>query len=199
MKKFLASALALPVAGIVLAACSSGSSTAPTTAAASTAVTASSDCDAYVKANPTAMVTTTADYVMVANMGASESMYTPEQAASMHPKSGEIMVSGQMDNGINPMSMGAGTSMAYLEVHVCSKATGKAVTDMMPTTTIQGMGSSAMTDSVAVAEMQGLDRNPADTHYENNITVTPGGQYKVVVTMDGQTSTFTITAPMMSK
>jgi hypothetical protein len=199
MNRLLASALAIPVAGIALAACSSGSSTTPTTSAGSTKFSASSECQAYVKANPSAQVTTTADYVMVAGMGASEAMYTPEHAASTHPKSGEIMVSGQMGDGGNSMSMGAGSSMAHLEVHVCSRATGKAVTDMMPSMTIHSSGSGAMATSVAVAEMQGLDRNPADTHYGNNVTITPGDQYKVVVTMNGQTAGLTLTAPMMSK
>jgi hypothetical protein len=43
--------------------------------------------------------------------------------------------------------------------------------------------------------MQGLDRNPADTHYGNNVTVVPGDRYEVRTIVGGQTGRFQFTAP----
>jgi hypothetical protein len=199
MKRFLAPTLTAALAGITFAACSSGSSTAQTTGHSASKFSASSECQAYAKANPSAQVTTTADYVVVAGMGASEAMYTSEQATSMHPKSGEIMVSGQMDNGNNSMAMGSGTTMNHVEAHICSKGAGKVITGVMPTMSLQGTGPGVMATSIPVAEMQGLDRNPADTHYGNNVTITPGSRYHLIVTLNGQSGTVTMTAPGMSK
>lgn len=109
------------------------------------------------------------------------------------------MVAGQMDNGSNSMAMGSGSSMNHVEVHICSKVTGKAVAGAMPSMTLQGMDSGAMTTSIPVAEMQGLDRMPADTHYGNNVSMTAGGRYRLTVTINGQSGEFAITAPAMSQ
>ncbi len=198
MKRFLNPALPAALAGITLAACSNGSLTVKNGSSWSK-VLASSECQAFAKANPSAQVTTTADYVVVAGMGASEAMYTPEQAASMHPKSGEIMMAGQMDNGNNAMAMGSGTTMSHVEAHICSKTTGKVLTGMMPTMSLRGTGPEAMAASIPVAEMQGLDMNPADTHYGNNVTITPGSRYRLTVNLNGQSGAVTMTAPGMSK
>jgi hypothetical protein len=136
-------------------------------------------------------VTTTTDYVIVAGMGTSEAMYTPAQAAASHPMAGEIMISGTMDN---EMAMGSGTAMNHVEAHICSKATGNVMADIMPTMSLEGMGSGTMPVQVPIARMQGLDRNPADTHYGNNVSVTSGSRYHLVITVNGQTSTLTVKA-----
>ena len=110
------------------------STTAPSTTSQPPYIfAAKGPCQSYAQANPTAQVATTADYVIVANMGPSESMYTPAQAASSHPMSGEIMVSGTMDSG---MPMGSGT-VDHIEAHICSKSTGNVMTDIMPTMHLQ--------------------------------------------------------------
>ena len=199
MKRLLASVLTTLVTGITLAACSSGSTSTPTTARTGTAVLTSSDCRAWLKANPTARTTQTTDYEMVAGVGASEAMYTPDQATATHPSSGEIMVAGQMDNGSNSMAMGSGSSMNHVEVHICSKTTGKAVSGAMPSMSLQGTDSGAMTTSIPVAEMQGLSRMTADTHYGNNVSMTAGGHYRLTVTINGQSGTINVTAPTMSQ
>jgi hypothetical protein len=49
--------------------------------------------------------------------------------------------------------------------------------------------------SMPVAEMQGLDRNPADTHFGNNVTVVLGDRYEVRTVVEGQTGRFQFTAP----
>lgn len=191
MRRILAIISAATLAGLSFSACSSGSSTSTTIGHSAYKFTSAGPCQAYAKANPTAQVTTTADYVIVANMGASESMYTPAQAASSHPMSGEIMVSGTMDNG---MAMGSGTSMRHIEAHICSKSTGSVMTSIMPTMRLEATGSGAMATSVPIAKMQGLDMNAADTHFGNNVNITPGSRYHLIVMVSGQTATVALKA-----
>jgi hypothetical protein len=199
MKRLPVSVLTIMLTGITLAACSSGSTSTPTTVRTGSASLTSADCRAWLKANPTARTARTADYELVAGVGASEAMYTLDQANSTHPATGEIMVAGQMDNGSSSMAMGSGSTMNHVEVHICSKATGKAVAGAMPTMSLQGTDSGAMTTAIPVAEMQGLDRKAADTHYGNNVSMTAGGHYRLTVSINGQSSVINVTAPAMSQ
>jgi hypothetical protein len=51
------------------------------------------------------------------------------------------------------------------------------------------------TVSMSAAEMQGLDRNPMDTHYGNNASLMSDHDYQAHVVLDGQTAMFGFTAP----
>ncbi len=194
MKRFTISLLLAGTGGLLLAACSSGATVSSSSSTSSVQNLASSDCKSYLASHPLAKVATTTDYVMVAVAGPNESMYTPSEAASMHPTSGEVMISGQMSGSSGSMSMDTGSAMRHIEVHICSKATGKAVVSAMPTMDLRDMTAGSMMSSMRVGEMQGLDRNPADTHYGNNVTVIPGHHYRVRTTLNGQTGIFEFTA-----
>ena len=50
-----------------------------------------------------------------------------------------------------------------------------------------------------VAEMTGLDGSTADIHYGNNASMVNGRSYVLRVMLDGQTGTFTMTAPRAGK
>jgi hypothetical protein len=157
---------------------------------------ASSDCTVFSKSHPGAIVTTVGKYVMASIAGPNEAMYTVAQARTLHPKTGEIMISGQMiGKGGSSMSMGATSVMRHIEVHICSKATGKAMVGAQPLMSIKDLSRGSMMTKLRVAEMQGLNRNPADTHYGNNVTVIPGHHYQIQTTLNGQTGTFQFTAP----
>jgi hypothetical protein len=81
---------------------------------------------------PAATITravTTASYRVVLDLGPAETMYTPAQLKTMHPRSGEVMLANAMAMG--GMSMGAGMTR-HLELHVFSRATGKVLTGLMP-------------------------------------------------------------------
>lgn len=65
----------------------------------------------------------------------------------------------------------------------------------MPTMTFDEASASSMGTSLPVAMMVGLDRNPADTHFGNNVSVSSGGSYKLMVTIKGETASFDLTAP----
>jgi hypothetical protein len=120
-------------------------------------------------------------------------MYTPAQVKSMHPTSGEVMMGSSM--GGSGMSMGAGNR--HLEVHIHSRATGKIVTNAMTKIVITdegAMGSMKMPVTVPVVVMQGVRAGVADLHYGNNVKLTPGHRYRVVVAVNNQTGTFTFRA-----
>jgi hypothetical protein len=125
-------------------------------------------------------------------VGPLETMYTPAQVKSMHPKTGEVMIGGSMGGG---MSMGKGTR--HLEVHVHSRATGKVVTNVTPTIMIRdktAMSGMNMSVKVPVMAMQGIDAGISDRHYGNNVPLKAGHTYVITVTVDKEPATFTIRA-----
>ena len=208
MKRPISLVVVVAMSGIALSACASGTTTSPATttpppssmpmsAQAPSSLDASSDCGTYIKDNPDAKVTTTKDYVMVASVGPSEAMCTSEQVTAQKPTSGELMVSGMMHD-MGSMAMDTETSMSHVEVHICSKATGSAVTGAMPSMTLSQESTSSMKSKIMVSEMTGLDGNTADTHYGNNVNVMDGRNYSLRVTLNAQSGTFTIATPKKS-
>lgn len=199
MKKPISHFIAVAVSGLALAACTSGTSTSPSTSMPmsgqnASSLVASSDCGPYLKANPDAKVTMTKDYVMVAGVGPSEPMYTKAQVTARNPTSGELMVSGMMHD-MESMDMATGTAISHVEVHICSKATGRAVTGAGPSMMLSQEGTSSMVTEIMVAEMTGLDGNVADTHYGNNVSMAIGSSYSLRVTLDGQTIRWALRRP----
>jgi hypothetical protein len=194
LRRITTSLLLASTGGLLLTACSSGATVSSSPSTTSAQNLASSDCKSYLVSHPGAKVATTPDYVMVAVAGPSESMFTPSEATSKRPTSGEVMLSGQMVGSSGSMSTGSGSTMRHVEVHICAKATGKAVISAMPRMDLRDLSAGSMTSSLQVGEMQGLDRNPADTHYGNNVTVVPGHRYQVSTTMNGQTGMFKFAA-----
>ena len=132
------------------------------------------------------MVVKTKSYVFSYLLGPFTQMYTPAQVKAKHPKSGEVMVSGQM------MGMhGSMSSQRHLEVHICSRASGKVVTGAHPSITFEDLTAKSMKMTmVPVAAMYGITQGPGDYHYGNNVTVTPGHTYRTTVKLSGQTATF---------
>jgi hypothetical protein len=198
------------IGALSLAACSSAASPAPSTLAASSAAAASvpssSECAAAAAASG-AQTAATADYYMVFNVGMPEKMYSNSQMNSMHPTSGELMLAGTMmgatatatksaDSGSMP-GMGETAqptaSSRHVEVQICDKQSGKVMTTAMPTIAMGAMGASLA--SMPVSRMQGVDKEASDIHYGNNLPMTPGTQYTVKVTINGQSTTYTATAP----
>ena len=140
------------------------------------------------------MAVKTKSYVFAAALEPFQQMYTPAQLKAKHPKSGEVMVSGQM-MGMH-MSM---SSQRHLEIHICSRSSGKVVTGAHPTITFEdlsGKGKMKM-EMVPVAAMYAIKQGPSDYHYGNNVTVTAGHTYQVTVKLSGQTATFKLKAAKM--
>ncbi len=190
------------VVALIFASATAGSLISLSPRAGATAwpsnLVASSDCKQYLTSSSSARVTTTRSYIEVAVLGAREAMYTPAQVAKKHPNSGEVMVSGHMGNGNGSMTMGSSASMAHLEVHICSKKSGDAVTNIMPTMSLKNSQMNAKASVIPVAVMRGLSGAIADTHYGNNVVVVPGGRYNLVVTTKGESARFTLHSQKMS-
>jgi hypothetical protein len=133
---------------------------------------------------------TTATYKLTLSVGSVEKMYTADEVRMKHPTSGEVMVGHAMT--MEGMTMG--TANRHLEVHVVSRSTGKVVTNARPTITLTDTSAMAMSEKVNAMAMQGIGEGTADLHYGDNVKLTAGHVYKVVVTVKGEKATFTFKA-----
>lgn len=151
----------------------------------------------------TSTTVVTHSYTMSLVVGAPEAMYSPAEAAAKHPTAGEVMLRGTMSSSgggvdVGGMDMGGGGSLApstgsvrHLEVHICSRATGKVVGDAEPSLVLLDPAT-GRTESLAVAVMQGVTAGPEDVHYGNNVDLAPGHQVTLTVTLAGEEATFAL-------
>ncbi len=143
-------------------------------------------------------VGSTDSYNLSLQVGGLEPMYMPADVAKTHPKSGEIMFSGQMQMPPGMEGMGSMTGMAYppgwrhLEVHIFDKKTGNVVKTVMPQITVTN-AATGQSQTVPVVTMQGLADGVGDFHYGNNVLM-PNGQYTVSVVINGESASFNLTA-----
>ena len=112
---------------------------APATASAARDNSRSAGC----KGGTGTSLVTTPNYRFQLHIGMPEKMYTVAQVKKMHPKSGEMMVSGDMS--MAGMSMGSNSATRHLEVQICSKKTGAVITNAHPTITVKGSKSAPTT------------------------------------------------------
>jgi hypothetical protein len=132
----------------------------------------------------------TAHYKLMLDLTPVETMYTQAQVKANHPTTGEVMLS-----GMGGMSMGKGNR--HLEVHVYSRATGKVLATppssitVTDTNAMSGMG---MSNSVEPVAMEGIGEGMADLHYGNNVHLTAGHTYRMVVVVKGEKASFTVRA-----
>jgi hypothetical protein len=122
---------------------------------------------------------------LVAEIGPLQAMYTPSQAATQHPKSGEVMFSGEM---VMPPGNQSSPDWKHLEVHIFDKKTGDVVKTLSPTITVSDTlsGKSLQIPNVA---MQGVVEGGGDYHYGNNVYL-PAGAYRVTVMVGSETTSF---------
>ena len=141
---------------------------------------------------------TTSMLVFRLTVGASETMYSPQQVRTKHVKTGEVMVGGQMQgSGTSNMSgsssmQGMGSSMRHVEVHICQRAGNKVVTGPIPTIKMTNGQGAAQT--VPVAVMEGVGEGIKDLHFGNNVSMTAGRSYAITVTEAGDRAVFHVTA-----
>jgi len=136
----------------------------------------------------------TQHYQLELTIGPSERMYSKSEAARLKPKTGEIMVSGHMA----PMSMTESTpngmTMRHLELQMTTKDDGSPVKN--PKVSITLINASAAPATVPVAVMYGVDEDPQNVHWGNNVALGPG-RHRILVTVNGERATFDVTVPMM--
>ena len=136
---------------------------------------------------------TTPTHKLTLSVGPVEKMYTAEQVKAKHPADGEVMVGHSMSMDDMPM----GGANRHLEVHVASRASGKVVTNAQPAimlTDTNGMSGMAMAEKVDAMAMMGIGEGVADLHYGDNVKLTAGHTYKVVVKVKGEKATVTCKA-----
>jgi hypothetical protein len=187
---------------VILAACSgspaatsatNSSVPAPTLAAASSTVAPTTCADS--SGDNSVQQVDTAGYRMVLAVGDREAMYTQDEVSAKAPMTGEMMVAGTMMDPGTTGSSGGGmmsgntSNTRHVEVAICDLATGSTVTGADVTMMVAANGAAAA--AMPVAEMRGLDEPATQTHYGNNVPMTPGTS-TVAFTVNGQTGTFTI-------
>src|SRR4051812_44207503 len=135
---------------------------------------------------------TTPQYQLTLMVGPKEEMYTAAEAQAKHPPDGEVML-GSM-GGMSGMSMAEGNR--HLEIAIVSRATHKRVAakPSIRLTDTNGMGGMAMSDTVEAVGMYGVEEGMPDLHYGNNVKLTAGHTYKVLVTVKGEKASFTFRA-----
>ncbi len=129
---------------------------------------------------------TTATYNLVAEIGGLQAMYTPAQASSQRPKTGEVMFGGSMT--MPPDTANASPDWHHLEVHIFDKKTGDVVKTANPVLTITS-DATGQTRQVPIVVMQGIVEGPSDFHYGNNVDL-PQGKYTVTVVIGSESSNF---------
>lgn len=117
----------------------------------------------------------------------------PAQMLSMNQTgnatSGEVMVRGEMAIMVG-MNV---TGMYHLEIHVYNLTTGVVLSNMNVTIHIVNDNTN-QTENVPVAVMYDVTIGPSDTHFGNNVSLSPGN-YTVIVNVSADTATFHITIP----
>lgn len=177
---------------VLLAGCGGSSSSTSGTGALAAACRAGNGVNGHA---------TTKSYVIQVNVGPIESMYSPDEVAAQHPSGGEIMLKGQMTPtggstaGMPGMGGGAGALDHHLEAHICSRTAGSPVENANPTITVIDAAAANAPIDVPIAVMQGVGQGPGDYHYGNNVKLTPGGSYTVIVSLSGETADFHIRLP----
>ena len=139
----------------------------------------------------------TKTYKLTLDVGPVETMYTQAQVKAKHPATGEVMLGGSMSGMGGSMGMTMAAGNRHLEIHVASRATGKVLAQppsSIALTDATAMSGMAMADKVTPVAMEGVGEGMADLHYGNNVKVTAGHTYKVVVTVKGETASFTFRA-----
>ena len=128
----------------------------------------------------------TSAYNLVTEIGGLQAMYTPAQASSQHPRSGELMFSGSMTMPSDTTNVSP--DWHHLEVHIFDKKTGNVVKTVTPVITVTNT-STGQAQPVPLVVMQGIVEGPGDYHYGNNVDL-PKGQYTVTVAIGSETANF---------
>lgn len=124
---------------------------------------------------------TSAHYRITLIIGSIPKMLTPEQAK--RATSGEVMVGNSMNMSTDPKN-----ANAHLEVAIADKASGKLITNLMPTIVVTDASGKASKLEMLMT-MYDVKTGPTDTHFGQNIFLARG-QHSVRVTVKGETVVF---------
>jgi hypothetical protein len=172
-----------------LAGC--GSSASSTTTKAARTPLVASGCRASSAGDQTV---TTATYVFLLHVGFPEKMrmLTAAQAKAKHITTGELMLGGSM--AMPSGGMRAHMTTRHVEIHICTRASGKVVTNAMPSiSAVPTSGGTAV--HVPVMVMQGVTAGSPDLHYGNNVPLRLGTRYRITARLGGEQASFDYAVP----
>ncbi len=86
------------------------------------------------------------------------------------------------------------SSYRHLEIHICSRSTGKVLSGLNPTIDVVDNTAHDMSTLVPVSVMEGINQ-PLDLHYGNNVVMPPGRTFTVTVREGSDTATFHVSRP----
>jgi hypothetical protein len=121
-------------------------------------------------------------------------MYTPQQVATQHPKSGEVMYGAMaMPSGMDPSmadmpGMNIPPDWHHVGAHVFSRKTGDVINNAHVAITITNK-TTGQALSLPITAMQGIVEGPGDYHYGNNVELPPG-PYTVMVVVNSESASF---------
>jgi hypothetical protein len=178
---------ALALAAAILGGCgSSGAKGGPPGSRSGGRVALAAGCRAGAPGDQTA---TSARYVFLLHVESPQTMVMAAQVKAQHLKrgAGEVMIGGSMAT----MSAGSGgvASMRHLEVHICSRATGRVASGLTPSITL-ARSPGGTPRRVPVMVMEGIGEGAGDLHYGNNVPMRPGAEYLVSVRVGGERVVF---------
>lgn len=128
-------------------------------------------------------------YKLTLSIGPTEPMYTMAQVKKLHPRSGEIMVSGSMT--MSAMGTHGAKPNHHLELHVYDGMSGKTMTKAVVTITVRDVMGKLL-QRVPIATMYGIKEGMADFHFGNNVALA-SGKMEVVTQVNQTVATFKVT------
>lgn len=146
----------------------------------------------YASAGP-GLRATTRSYLFTLTLGMPEHMWTPTQVKMMHPRMGEVVLSGSMATAM-PM----GSTQRELEVRIDSRATGKPIAGADPAIIVIDISiRDPVTVKVPVDEFESVGAGASGLEYGNNIDLAAGHTYIVIVSLNGEHAVLQAMAPGM--
>lgn len=114
--------------------------------------------------------------------------------AGMSGSSGSMAGMAGMSGSSTGTSAVPASSYRHLEIHICSRSTGKVLSGLNPAIKVVDDTAHDMSTPVPVAVMQGINQ-PLDLHYGNNVVMPPGRTFTVTVTLGTDKATFHVSRP----
>ncbi|MFV1990335.1 MAG: hypothetical protein ACC652_06305 [Acidimicrobiales bacterium] len=115
-----------------------------------------------------------ADYLVVVNVLPGEEMFSPEEVARDQPTLGEMAIGGE--------GSGVVEDSRHVEAHVYDRATGLAVTDVVPVLEVVDRGAQKKTVLNSVL-MQDVNIGSTDLHFGDNLVIGGGTDLRIRVTL----------------
>jgi hypothetical protein len=127
-------------------------------------------------------------YTLTLAIGPPDTLYSPAQARTQHPKGGEIVLGGATPAGV--ARSGAPAPHRSLALYVSSATTGKTIIYVAVAITIASAEGTIL-QRVPVELLQPTVKGPVDRHFGNNVALL-AGHYLVLAHVGQVSATFDV-------